>query len=195
MSTSPPAPLRPKRADALRNRARVIAAADEVFSERGTEAGIPEIALRAGVGKGTVYRSYPTKDHLVAAVVIERLRWVERKATEAAQEEDAWEGFRALLRSLAEAQRSDLALIEAVTVAGPLSDVEAARVRAQRALRALMGRAKEQGGMRADARPEDVRILFGGAARVLSADPAAGAAAWRRCADLTAAALSAGAED
>ena len=194
MASSAAVPERPKRADAVRNRERVIAAADEVFSQVGIDAGIPEIAERAGVGKGTVYRSFPTKDHLVAAVVVMRLGWIERIATEACDAEDAWEGFRGLLRVLADAQRSDFALIEAVTAAGPLAEVEAARTRVQGALQRLMRRAKEQGKMRPDARPEDIRYLFGGAARVLSMDPSAGPAAWRRCADLTAAALSAGAE-
>ena len=63
----------PKRADALRNRERVVAAAAEVFAERGIEASVPEVAVRAGVGKATVYRSFPTKEHLVAAVVTGRL--------------------------------------------------------------------------------------------------------------------------
>jgi AcrR family transcriptional regulator len=60
------------RVDAVRNRALVIAAAAEVFAEKGEAALVPEIAARAGVGKGTVYRCFPTKDHLVAAVAIER---------------------------------------------------------------------------------------------------------------------------
>ena len=45
-----------------------------MFAERGLDAGIPDIAERAGVGKGTVYRSFPTKDHLIAAVVVDRLQ-------------------------------------------------------------------------------------------------------------------------
>ncbi len=57
------------RADAVRNYERVIAAASEVLAEKGAEAGVPEIAARAGVGKGTVYRCFPTKDHLVSAGV------------------------------------------------------------------------------------------------------------------------------
>ena len=63
------------RADAVRNYERVVAAAAEVLAEKGAEAGIPEIAARAGVGKGTVYRCFETKEHLIAAVVAERVRW------------------------------------------------------------------------------------------------------------------------
>ena len=68
------------RADAVRNRERVIAAAAEVFREKGDAAVVPEIAARAGVGKGTVYRCFPTKDHLVAAVATQRVRWFEAEA-------------------------------------------------------------------------------------------------------------------
>ena len=57
------------RADAVRNFERVLAAATEVLAEKGAEAGVPEIAARAGVGKGTVYRCFPTKEHLIAAVL------------------------------------------------------------------------------------------------------------------------------
>ncbi|HET8952358.1 MAG TPA: helix-turn-helix domain-containing protein, partial [Solirubrobacteraceae bacterium] len=62
------------RADAVRNSERVLAAAAEVLAEKGAEAGVPEIAARAGVGKGTVYRAYPTKEHLISAVLAERIR-------------------------------------------------------------------------------------------------------------------------
>ena len=86
----------PHRADAVRNRERVIAAAAEVFREKGDAAVVPEIAARAGVGKGTVYRCFPTKDHLVAAVAIQRVRWFEREARAAADAEDPWSAFTAL---------------------------------------------------------------------------------------------------
>ena len=54
---------------------RVLAAASEVLAEKGAEAGVPEIAARAGVGQGTVYRCFPTKEQLIGAVLTERLRW------------------------------------------------------------------------------------------------------------------------
>ena len=81
------------RADAVRNRERVVAAAAEVFAEKGEAAVVPEIAARAGVGKGTVYRCFPTKDHLVAAVASERVRWFEREARAAAAADDPWAAF------------------------------------------------------------------------------------------------------
>jgi AcrR family transcriptional regulator len=62
-------PSRPVRADAARNRERLLAAADDAFAERGTEASLEDVARRAGVGIGTLYRHFPTRDDLVAALI------------------------------------------------------------------------------------------------------------------------------
>jgi AcrR family transcriptional regulator len=72
-ATNPAGPPRPLRADAVRNRARVLQAAEQVFAEQGAGAGMDEVAAAAGVGVGTLYRHFPTKDALVAAVLIARL--------------------------------------------------------------------------------------------------------------------------
>src|SRR5690348_17101316 len=74
-----------RRADARRNHERVIAAAIEVFAERGLEATVPEVAARAGVGKATVYRSYPTKADLVAAVARHQINWLAERVAAAAR--------------------------------------------------------------------------------------------------------------
>ncbi len=66
-------PVRPLRADAVRNRARILEAAEHVFAEAGAGAGMDEVAAAAGVGVGTLYRHFPTKDALVAAVLIGRM--------------------------------------------------------------------------------------------------------------------------
>jgi AcrR family transcriptional regulator len=65
---------RRRRADAERNRRRLLDAAQELFRERGLEVGVGEIADRAGVGRGTLFRNFPTKEDLIAAIVIERMR-------------------------------------------------------------------------------------------------------------------------
>lgn len=64
---------RPQRSDAVRNRARLLEAAGEVFAEQGVEAGVGEIAARAGVGRGTLFRNFPTKQDLIAAIVVDRI--------------------------------------------------------------------------------------------------------------------------
>src|SRR6201990_342982 len=68
MAGEPIAPLRPLRADAARNRARILDAARTAFAESGLDVGVEEIARRAGVGKGTLYRRFPTKEALVRAI-------------------------------------------------------------------------------------------------------------------------------
>src|SRR5918912_4352335 len=89
------APLthRPLRADAARNRARVLDAARGAFAESGLGVGVEEIARRAGVGKGTLYRRFPTKEALVRAIFDDILAEYERLAAAAAEEPDAGEAF------------------------------------------------------------------------------------------------------
>jgi AcrR family transcriptional regulator len=65
---------RPLRADAQRNRARILAAAEAVFARRGSGVGVDEVAAEAGVGVGTLYRHFPTKEALIEAILIDRLR-------------------------------------------------------------------------------------------------------------------------
>src|SRR5215475_7288851 len=65
---------KPLRADAERNRRRLLDAAESLFRERGLDVGVGEIAERAGVGRGTLFRNFPSKEHLIAAIVVERMQ-------------------------------------------------------------------------------------------------------------------------
>jgi AcrR family transcriptional regulator len=177
------------RADAVRNYERVVAAASEVLTEKGIEAAIPEIAARAGVGKGTVYRCFPTKEHLVGAVVAERLREFTRLAEEAVRCPDPWRAFCDLLAALAERQSADHCLVDGMATASARPEVAAEKARMHDALERLIERAQCQGAMRHDVTTEDVRVLFAGIARVLRADGNGDPAAWRRYAGLVADAL------
>jgi AcrR family transcriptional regulator len=188
-SLAPSGPRR--RADAVRNYERVVQAATEVLGEHGIDAGVPEIAARAGVGKGTVYRCFPTKEHLVAAVVAERLRWFARLADEAAERPDAWEAFVELLEETAESQAADCTFAQGMGHASDLPEAQAARAEMQAAVDRLIARAQAQGRMRAGVTSADVRVLYAGAAHVLRADGIRDPAAWRRYARLVADALRA----
>ena len=66
-------PRRMMRADAERNRRRLLDAATEMFCERGLDVGVGEIAQHAGVGRGTLFRNFPSKEHLIAAILVERI--------------------------------------------------------------------------------------------------------------------------
>ncbi|MDQ2699870.1 MAG: TetR/AcrR family transcriptional regulator [Actinomycetota bacterium] len=170
----------PRRADAVRNREAVIKAAEEVFAERGIEAGIPEIAARAGVGKGTVYRNFETKNDLVSAVLTARTLRFSEEILEALEEEDSWEAFQQLLHETVAGKmrhgRNILGLYPHGT--GELLATE--RERTQVLLGQLMKRAQKQGKMRKDAKPADVTILFGGVSRILNEQEVEDPKVWKR---------------
>ena len=177
------------RADAVRNRERVIAAAAELFREKGDAAVVPEIAARAGVGNGTVYRCFPTKDHLVAAVATQRVRWFEREARAAAVGDDPWNAFIGFMERVADAHCEDRGMVASMSREIELSELVEARADAHDALRELMERAIAHGEMRADAQPAELKVLLSGIARSLAGerDPAV----WRRYARLVVDALRA----
>ena len=174
----------PKRADAVRNRERVVAAAAAVFAERGVEASVPDVAARAGVGKATVYRSFPTKEHLVAAVVIERMEDFARRARALLDEPDAAAALRELLTEKAVEHCVDRRLASALQAAASPDLLAEARTSLWDAVGELMDRAKAQGTIRESATSQDLRVLWGGAARMLTADDVHDPAEWRRYAGL-----------
>jgi AcrR family transcriptional regulator len=105
---------RPLRADAARNRTRILDAARRAFAESGLDVGVEEIARRAGVGKGTLYRRFPTKEALVLAIFEDRLDELEALADRAEAEPDAWEAFRRFLADAARMQASDQGFLDVV---------------------------------------------------------------------------------
>src|SRR5918999_5613933 len=115
---------KPLRADARRNRERVLKAARAVFADQGIEAQIDDVAKRAKVGVGTVYRHFPTKDALVDAIVRERFEEIAGYAREALEREDAWEGFCELIWRAAERNAVDRAFCEAVAFTDQRAVVE-----------------------------------------------------------------------
>jgi AcrR family transcriptional regulator len=177
--------------DTTAKRARLLAAAGEVFARDGLDAPMPAIAAAAGAGIGSVYRQFPAKQDLLAALVVERHVAVAEEAEAALGDpEGAWSGLLALLRSVAERQASDDVLGEAmVTVSGHPSVLEVAAA-TMHALEDLLTAAKAEGRLRADATAMDLRLLFAAtrAARGLQAD------AWRRMLELGIDALAADAQ-
>jgi AcrR family transcriptional regulator len=106
---------RPLRADAERNRKRLLDAAVEVFAEQGVEASTAEIARRAGVGHGTVFRRFPTKDDLVAAIVVDRLGEITDAASAMLAHPRPEGGVLGFMAEFARIYVRDRGLIEAVT--------------------------------------------------------------------------------
>src|ERR1700721_2325742 len=96
------APVRPLRRDAARNRQRVLKAASEVFTQRGLDVSLDEVARHAGVGVGTVYRRFPTKEHLVEALFVDRIEAVAALAEDAAEAPDPGSGLASFMEQAAE---------------------------------------------------------------------------------------------
>src|ERR1044071_6862695 len=103
---------RPLRADARRSRERVVTAAAVVFAENGRDAQMDDVARRAGVGVGTVYRHFPTKEALIEALMVATFRSIASEAERALEIEDPWEAFATVLWHGAEAMTADRAMSE-----------------------------------------------------------------------------------
>jgi AcrR family transcriptional regulator len=172
-----PGPGRPLRADARRNRERILKAARAVFADKGIDAQIDDVAKRAKVGVGTVYRHFPTKEALSDALVRERFEEIAGYAKEALEREDAWESFCQLIWRSAERNAADRAFCEVVAFTDQSTVVEETGLGAS--TRELMTRAQAQGKMRADATETDVEIMMCGAGSVMRGMIAA-PEQWRR---------------
>lgn len=170
------------RADAARNSAAVLEAAREVFASRGLAAGVDEVAARAGVGKATVYRCWPTKDALVAAVTGARVDDFTSRVVAALDAPDAAGAFEELMLSAAESSAANRLLQTGLTCETP--ELAAARARCRGALQQLMDRGVLQGGLRADVTADDVTLLFNGFTAQLAAAGVIDPAVWRRYAGL-----------
>ena len=148
------------RRDAVRNRERLLAAANEVFAEKGLHACLSEVAERAGVGMGTIYRRFPDKQALVAALLDEKLDAINEVARGAAQRPSGWEAFSALLEDMTRLLAGDHALAELM-----LSEYGqrygSARTAEYRAVVAsIMSRAQAEGSLRPDVGPTDISPLL-----------------------------------
>jgi AcrR family transcriptional regulator len=159
----------------------VLDAARECFAESGLDAQMDEIAARAGVGVGTVYRHFPTKQALAEAIAADHFDRLAASAIAGLDNPDPWEGFATFLRSSAQAQAGDRALAE-VMAAEPEVMCDAANRRADlhEALAKLVHRAQEAGKLRADLVPPDVPMLICGIGRATLAGSAGPTMSTRR---------------
>lgn len=164
---------RAERADAQRNRQNVLETADRLFAERGAAVSLNEIATAAGVGAGTVYRHFPTKDALLATVLDQRLSQLGEYGERALAMADPGEAFRRYLRFITDQALANRAICEALaaredwvepTKAGGHCVVDTP-------LSALLVRAQRAGVVRADLDTRDVRALLTACAAIAE-DPA-----------------------
>jgi AcrR family transcriptional regulator len=171
---------RPLRADAERNRKRLLDAAAAVFAERGLEASTAEIARRAGVGQGTVFRRFPTKDDLVAAIVVDRLTEITERARALVVQPPAEGAVLAFMAEMASMHVRDHGLIEAVNGTRALADpaVHDAHGELMDVLEDVVKRDQEAGLIREDLGAFDVMALSKAVAS--ACEPGIASAGWKR---------------
>jgi AcrR family transcriptional regulator len=152
------------RADAARNRARVLDVAYAAFAAEGLAVPIDEIARRAGVGAGTVYRHFPTKESLFRAVAANRIEQILEHARALTDERDPGDALFAFLATLVAEAATDQGLVEALAGEGfDLADAAPdAEERFMATLGDLLDRAQAAGAVRADVTPRDLKTLLVG---------------------------------
>ncbi|MEV6487977.1 helix-turn-helix domain-containing protein [Actinoplanes sp. NPDC051633] len=168
------------RADAERNRVALLAAARQVFSEQGLEASLDEIARRAGVGNATLYRRFPTRQDLIAAVFADRKATHVELGDRALAHPDPWQGFVGYLTGLCEMQAENRGLGELLVTVNFDGDERLTQLRttSQRRAREVIERAQAAGALRADFDLGDLwRILMANAGVL---ERSHDATSWRR---------------
>lgn len=177
---SPPSTPRPLRSDAERNRAQLLDAARSMFAEHGIDVAMAEIARHAGVSNGTLYNRFPTRDHLIEAVFVDRLETLAALAHRAAADPDPWNGFVSYLTGMCELQAGDRGFNEVAArgmnspAARPLRETTAA------SLSKLFAEAKRSGDLRTDATVDDLAFVIWGISRTVEMTRDHEPEAWRR---------------
>jgi AcrR family transcriptional regulator len=172
---------RPLRRDAERNRQRILAAAAEVFTERGLDATLDEVARAAGVGIGTVYRRFPDKESLIAELFRDRIDALVTVAEEACTAPDPWQGLAGYLEFAAATMAGDLGLRQLMMFGTYERDqVCYARDRMYPVMTKLVERAQAAGDLRPDFRATDVKMIGFMLSSVAEYAASAAPEVWRR---------------
>jgi AcrR family transcriptional regulator len=169
-----------RRSHARRNHELLVATAREVFAERGAEASLEEIARRAGVGIGTLYRPFATRDALVEAVFERRIGDFAAIAERADAEPDPWLAFVGFLEGTLELQAGDRLLKDVFLRLPPGTRVESAREELRRLFGQVLERARAGGQLRPGFTFADLSLLFWSFGPVIDATAEVAPTAWRR---------------
>jgi AcrR family transcriptional regulator len=172
------------RADARRNREAVIVAAKRLFADEGLDAQMPDVAKAAKVGVGTVYRHFPTKADLIAALAAERFERLAEKAREGIAADDPWEGLCEFIRFSAQIQADDRGLCE---VMGSRPEVMAASgyaVGLDGLCEELVEQAQRSGDLRKDLEWQDIPMIACGLGRITPAEQGPAVGRWPRLVEI-----------
>jgi AcrR family transcriptional regulator len=198
MTTSATSPVptatgeaRVQRADARRNRAKVLVSARKLFAKQGLDAQIDEIARDAGVGVGTVYRHFPTKEDLLQALADERFVGLAQAADAALEAQDPGHGFVEFMTYSARVMAEDRGLSEAMDQLPGLCRVAAERVEMLRRTDEVLTRAQESGDIREDLVAEDIPALICGLGRAVRSEVERPTMSWERFLEIILAGLRA----
>ncbi|MEX5711119.1 helix-turn-helix domain-containing protein [Parafrankia sp. FMc6] len=169
------------RVDAERNRQRIVAAAREAFGEHGIDVPLEDVARRAGVGVGTLYRRYPTRADLITAAFETKMTAYADAARQALADPDPWHGFCGYVERICAMQAGDRGFTTVLTMTFPTAkQFEADRDRAFADFATLVERAKSAGKLRPDFVTEDLPVFLMANAGVLAATTDAAPDTWRR---------------
>ena len=169
------------RADAERNRERILAAARRLYATEGLGVSMNAVAREAGVGKATLSRRFATREELVNAVFADRMDAYADVVAEALGDPDPWHGFTGYLHAICAMQAADRGFADVLTMSFPTAKaLEARRAEAYERLLELIARAKATGHLREDFTHQDVVILLIANAGVVTATGDAAPDTWRR---------------
>jgi AcrR family transcriptional regulator len=168
------------RADARRNRERLMAAAGDLFAERGVDVPLDEVARRAGVSIGTLYNHFPNRGALLDAVLPDWAAEVDRLADAAMADPDPWRGFATFMDGLFDMQARDRSMNDAIarTPVGSV-DVAAECGRGGGVVESVVRHARDAGVLRPDFGADDIATLVGAMSKVISMSNGDDAV-WRR---------------
>jgi AcrR family transcriptional regulator len=172
---------RPLRRDARLNRERLVAAATEVFGERGVHAPLEEIARRAGVSIGTLYNRFPHRADLVDAVFVDIVRSSVTEAERHLADPDPWRALTGQLTTMAEQQAANRGYTDVCAYALPKgSATERLKARGREVMLELVDRAQQAGVVRPDVTVEDLSLVVWSAVRATEPVRDSAPEAWRR---------------
>uniref|UniRef100_UPI003D8C5020 TetR/AcrR family transcriptional regulator n=1 Tax=Gordonia sp. B7-2 TaxID=3420932 RepID=UPI003D8C5020 len=186
---------RPLRADAERNRLRIIATARELFAERGLDVSLDDVAAAAGVGVGTVYRRFANRDELIVGVFVEHLKQVSAQVAGALEDPDPWAGVVNLMTwfgTITAGDRGLAAIIMRIDHTDP--EIEKVKAGMNERIQLVFDRAQAAGVLRPDLASTDFFALFTMLSSVAEVTEPTVPGVWRRYLELILAGIRAGSE-
>jgi AcrR family transcriptional regulator len=168
------------RSDARRNRERLVASARKLLASEGADVSVEEITRHAGLGMGTLYRHFATKDELIDAVLEDAFAGLVDAAERAGAAEDAWEGFCGFLEQALSLHAANRGLKDALSHREHGERRARMRARIRPVVSRLIERAQKQGALRSDFTPQDLPLVFWTAGRVIETTEPVAPGYWRR---------------